>query len=1088
MAIKHQAHYAAYYNMARHNLFVTLKHISNVAHINAIYKDTDESKMAEMEVVRKLKSGTAEEKMNIERLIYRHMPFMRPVVEFRRQENNRNPEKKRLSCRSHTLLHDALTDWCKVLTYHRDRYTHYYFNDERTHKAEYIDCEKQVVKDLNMLFIAAARLVKERFSLTTHLEFLTKSRYITKTLRDATGRVCKDENGKPKKITQLNPLSFYSLQNNEEMLNNMGLTFLLCQFIEKKYATLLFDQLNYEIYENHGEERRRYIREVFSAYRLNIPRERLDVERNDISLAMDMLNELRKCPAELFDVISPEEQERFRIISDVTQEEVLLRRRTDRFATLALEYIDFSKMFNKIRFQVSLGKYRYKFYDKTCIDGNSYIRTLQKELNGFGRLNEIEAKRRESWSSLIRYHEDVSADTVNTQPYITDHHAQYIINGNRIGMYFNGHDHHALNYGVYLPPIHDDKAPCLQPICNMSTYELPALLFHHILTKSKQPGATEQILIDTVERYNRFFTDIAHGTLTCSYNVERDFAYIYKTYGIRRKDMPQELEDYFSLQGHYRNGFEELSRKRIEQMIIETEDLQRIFSKMKYDVSSNEDIFKYGKRDYVEIRPGRLAAFLAEDIVLLMPNANNKPTGKNYSVLQAQLATFDVANNKYAVDDLICTLQDLNAIRNDNEDDDHPFIDSILDPVDNKRPRNTIELYEKYLAARLEYLRNVNNKKSLQYVSFLHASRKRWQARNEKYYQELAMRYATQPIELPRGIFDEAIRKELSTYDELKLASCDAKNNVAHLIALYMQVVCKDNCQRFYNLPRHYSVLGGKGTYFIREERDAFTEKLKMAKGGTIKQRLLSLFYQMTYDEQRDFKKRYKVESNNSNRGDVNKKIIEILSSLYKQMYDNERILRRYRVQDMLLYMLACDIIKGEMCEDFGHRLKMIADEQDTAFFDYKMPLYSTDVTLADGRKCKLIQRDIKLKNYGDLYRFIYDTRVRSLLGNSDMAEIECNILDEELTEYDECRPEVFDIILRIEKTIVDNNPQLRGERINFRRVLEVMTEKNEVEKEILRLVRNGFSHNYYPSIEGVDYKCVPSVAKNIKKLIDLVS
>lgn len=249
----------------------------------------------------------------------------------------------------------------------------------------------RVVRLLTYLFSASVREIKKRYNLTTELNFLNL--YKTK----------RGENGTREVI--IDTRHSFALQKDNGMLSRKGLIFLVCQFIDKKYATMLFDQQGYRgygFYGNNNEARCQYIREVFSAYRMQRLNERMNVERNDIALAMDMLNELRRCPKELFDIISPDEQNKFRIKSDKTGEEVLLRRSSDRFALLAMQYIDCTGAFDKIRFQVSLGKYRYKFYDKTCIDGESHLRILQKELNGFGRLNDIDHAREEQWGDLIR--------------------------------------------------------------------------------------------------------------------------------------------------------------------------------------------------------------------------------------------------------------------------------------------------------------------------------------------------------------------------------------------------------------------------------------------------------------------------------------------------------------------------------------------------------------------------------------------------------------------------------------------------------------------------------------------------------------
>lgn len=1077
MNIEQQSHFAAYYNMARRNLFVTLQHISKVAHLNATYNDSQESAIYEMMVVQRLINGNAEEKVTIERLVYKHLPFMRAIVENRRCIDNARIEadnikdsnpthKNKVLVKNTQLLADALYDWCIVLTFFRDKYTHWIFNDSRSNDPDFIKKEKRVVRDLNFLFTASARVIKERFSLTTQLEFLTKGRYKTEYIRDKEGKFIKGDNGRPLTEAVIDTRFFYSLQDKDNRLSHMGVIFLVCQFIEKKYATMLFDKQGYKgygVYQNHGEESRRYLREVFSAHRIILPRNRMDIERIDTMLAMDMLNELHRCPAELFDVISPCEQNKFRIVSEVTGEEVLLRRSSDRFATLAMEYFDRTHALNNIRFQVSLGKYRYKFYNKKCIDGHSHMRTLQKELNGFGRIHEINNARIAQWGKLIRHHDDVTSDTPETAPYVTDHNAQYVINGNRIAMYFNSNRGNKLRSGYYLPEIQEDKAPCLQPTCLMSIYELPAMLFHYLLTKESNTNATEKIITDTVDRYHRFFSDIANGTLSRTGNASHDFKHIFATYGIARTDIPRELQDYFT--GKHRDGFNSLARRRIIKMIQENDISLTSFRKKRDEILLAE--MKYGKRNYQELRPGSLAATLAQDIVKFIPSRGNKPTGKNYSVLQATIATFDTYHDTEAWDKMEEILIELGAMGWENEADNHPFIDQLFDLQIN----NTIEFYNLYMEKRGEYLRSVLNNDNLDQLPFLHATRTRWHSRNEEFYRNLAARYASQPIDLPRGLYLHAIKEALSNISELVPDLALPQCNVTHLILRYMQAVKGDESQPFYFIARHYDCLSEKGNYLTLAQRKDITM-----------QQALNQYI----ERKRASHKKNNSKSENDNNKFNQAKESEKFARLYRSMENNERTLRRYRVQDMLLYLAACDIINVTEA-DFGHKLNMIADDSNTGFFDYVMPQFEIDITLRNGRTCKLTEHDLKLKNYGDFFRFIYDSRVQSLLNLSSITEIECDILEQELVSYDECRPHVFETILSIEKEIVESNILPPDSRITFAKVLAAMTNRSDTEKEVIRLIRNAFSHNSYARcrIEGINYNNVPSVATSLKDLLD---
>lgn len=165
---------------------------------------------------------------------------------------------------------------------------------------------------------------------------------------------------------------------------------------------------------------KKYGFEMLGVYCTKLPAAKYDVTTNNVALALDILNELSKCPDELYSLLSPQNQNRFRFLDEMYNE-VFMCRKTDRFANLVMEYIDKNNLFERIRFQVSLGKYRYKFYNKTCIDGSNQVRSLQKDLNGFGRIDKMNEIRKTQRNNLIRFTDNeenfAPKDTAETTPY-----------------------------------------------------------------------------------------------------------------------------------------------------------------------------------------------------------------------------------------------------------------------------------------------------------------------------------------------------------------------------------------------------------------------------------------------------------------------------------------------------------------------------------------------------------------------------------------------------------------------------------------------------------------------------------------------
>lgn len=291
--------------------------------------------------------------------------------------------------------------------------------------------------------------------------------------------------------------------------------------------------------------------EMLSIYRVRLPRgKRLDKQDNKAMVALDMLNELRRCPKELYDVLSPEGQQAF--VDPVKNKEedfettALRKRFTDRFPYLALRAIDEAKLLPSIRFQVQLGYYRFAFYDKICIDGTSQLRRLGKALNGFGRLSAMETKRKTDWApeesdveiqQPNKFQRKVYAptlledgktvldllrpveDQVGNAPYVTDAAVSYNIYNNRIGLYWETQNNERNTNDVLVFPELKTKTtekigalrsdvPQHAPLCMLSVRDLPALLF--LLHLNGYNGRNvEQIIVDKYEGLVKFFSDIS---------------------------------------------------------------------------------------------------------------------------------------------------------------------------------------------------------------------------------------------------------------------------------------------------------------------------------------------------------------------------------------------------------------------------------------------------------------------------------------------------------------------------------------------------------------------------------------------------
>lgn len=227
-----------------------------------------------------------------------------------------------------------------------------------------------------------------------------------------------------------------------DAISDFGFVYLNSLFLSKSDTELMLEQL--EVFDGSPFKgkftmEKAVLASAMAVYRINIPKgRRLKMEDDNVQLSLDMLNELQKCPQELYEVFAQEGKDSFKreqmepvrdaktgeyvreifVKSEKGQEGQqkvrthdgtgnivykgkgvysLLVRKQDRFPYFALRFIDNRNLFPTIRFQIDLGYYRFAFYPKMRIDGSEETRILQKRINGFGKLVKTENARVDKW-------------------------------------------------------------------------------------------------------------------------------------------------------------------------------------------------------------------------------------------------------------------------------------------------------------------------------------------------------------------------------------------------------------------------------------------------------------------------------------------------------------------------------------------------------------------------------------------------------------------------------------------------------------------------------------------------------------------
>ncbi|MEE1120299.1 MAG: type VI-B CRISPR-associated RNA-guided ribonuclease Cas13b [Prevotella sp.] len=1064
---------------------------------------------------------TAEQADYVMKRLGECFPFLGIMGENQRTYYNKKAAKDKNPQRAAVVFSDM--SYClkisfRVLKAYRDYTTHYKIYDNKFEDGSKFltKSETPLSSIINDYYTVALRMVKDRYTYTPDDMKFMSERY-KKT----------NENGKRKMVLDYAfPYSLVS-QNEDKTgkqhLSAYGVALLACLFLEKQYINLFFDKLGFGSKYPKHPKRGQIARRSFSICSVRLPK-RINVSKSKdmMTVALDMINELKRCPRELYDVLPPERQNRFRSISS-DHNEVLLVRSTDRFAQCLLQYIDYGKMFKKVRFHVNMGKLRYLFNaEKTCIDGNKRVRVLEHLVNAFGRIQELEDCRKDNDGNFVanngamikvRGFGNVERDDANPDnyPYMVDTYAHYMLDNNKVEMLFCD-DNMLPDIELYGGKWYVNN---IVPSCRMSVFELPAMAFHMHLLGAEQ---TEKRLVEVYGSYVRLFKAMNEGTLTKE-NIH--------TFGIDEKDMPKQVLDCINGVRHANGGsYHAALKKKLHEMAEETD---RLLCRLKEDrkaVVCSEDKFgnvrydnKMGKKMFRRISPGRVAAFLAEDIVRFQPTerdgedyGTDRLTGMNYRVMQAAIAVYNSNNaaDGTAFDDFCAMFRNAGLVGGGSKQ--HPFLENVL----NGKPQDTVDFYEKYLIARKRHIANqikeiegrtIDTQYVMLRVPFFNKDKSRWMARDKDYYSDIAREYLEEiAVELPRQMFDDDIKTCLKSKPEM--SDIDFNNaNVTYLIAEYMRRMRKDTCQEFYEWKRNYKYMD----MLIKDVRSG-----KLAVNYTDIDEREKLWQER--DSRKHEYRKWAIEAKKKQRGRKDNRpagdIVDDQIARNKNEYEkNERAIRRYKVQDALMFLMANDVLQKSLNIN-GEKFKVneIMPDADKGILSEVM---SVDFEFkVDGKICKIHADNMKIKNYGDLFVIVNDKRfgpMLKILGTDKVVTLNKDEVETEFKNYNDGRSDVVKLILNFEKSTYETYPDIledfkkttaEGGRYNFNSLLMSLQNRGcvtEETKQELRLIRNAFEHNSYPEPYPDSYpdsypdkkyvkirvKTLPEIAKDLVKKLE---
>lgn len=1061
--------YGTYIEMAFHNLYLTMHHINllvfgtdlmseattyfnkNNKQPNKYFDGDFGNEWALWNpMFVKMENAKADQKARLDELFRKHFPFLKAIEALK-------PNDKE-SCLS------ILKKFSIILRELRNCYSHFLYIPYPNQEKNYTTNIKKLFKIMDILYLGAKREVKARFA------FTDAKMECAEMYKNNTDKNLRDERGNMLKIVEKSNFKYKLYKTNkdnskERIITPFGLLFLSSLFLEKKYSKIMSDKTHCIRYADKD-----VLCEMISVYRIRLHIQKLTVTKSTDALAFDIINELQRCPLQLFDMLQPHEQQSFRVKPETPNDpEVLMVRKRDRFAHLLLKYIDDAKLFEYVRFHVSLGRYFFRFYNKRCIDfaGETHVRAICKDVNGFGRITEIEELRKSEWGNMIRDYDGIHANTADEKPYVTDHHAQYLIENNKIGLYIRDNG----DQSELLPTLSETGATNIPPTCWLSTYELPALAF--LLHLHNGDGArVEDIIRSHVGHYQRLFADIRDGKIT-PLSSRDELVELLKNYGnLAPENLPDKMLHYLlATEVNTSERFRHWAQSCLQQLVTQTEELEDRFKRDIEKIAQN----KFGKSSFVTIKPGKIAHFLAHDMMFFQPYTatnRNKLTGLNFRILQSVLATY--TGN---IDELRRVLTAAHIIGNAGDNLCNPIVNNMR--LQANSISSLTDFYTSYLKQRKIYLNRCLKDGNYHDLCFLHSSQTRWRERNQEYYRNLAARYlvdeyggtkSSKAIELPRGLFDPYIRQELSKMPKMKDLANDNTKNTAYLIYGYFRNVIGDDTQMFYDSKRCYQLFNvldkdNKPVFFNTEQ---IRKRLINSSTDSFRKAIAKHIDDLKPEER----------SNESER----------CQALLRKMKKTETQLKVCKTQDILLFLVAKRIllnkqINNDSMVDFQAIDKIcLRDIANGDVLSQKISLKVT-VTSKNGYSKVLQQTDIKLKNYSQFYATISDRRLPSLLDLVQERVIQRSVVETELDNYDTEHPNVIKTIFEFEKNYHINNKDdiTQGVITDLGEMLR-NSHLSQSDQNDVRAIRNSFAHLIYPNynVAKVNGVAMPQKAKNI--------
>lgn len=1051
--LKDKHFWAAFLNLARHNVYITINHINKLLEIREI--DNDE-KILDIKTLWEKVNGDLNKTERLRELMTKHFPFLETAIYSKNKEDKEEvKQEKQATAQSFKSLEHCLFLFLKKLQEARNYYSHYKYSESTKEPM----LEKELLKKMYNIFDDNIQLVIKDYQHNKDINPDEDFKHLNRTEKE---------------------FNYYFTTNKKGNITASGLLFFVSLFLEKKDAIWMQQKLRG--FKDNRESKKKMTHEVFCRSRMLLPKLRLESTQTQDWILLDMLNELIRCPKSLYERLQGEDREKFKVPFDPADEDYdaeqepfknTLVRHQDRFPYFALRYFDYNEIFTNLRFQIDLGTYHFSIYKK-LIGGQKEDRHLTHKLYGFERIQEFDKQNRpDEWKALVK---DLDTYETSNERYISETTPHYHLENQKIGIRFrngnndiwpsletNGENNEKSKYKL-------DKQ--YQAEAFLSVHELLPMMFYYLLLKKEKPNNDEinaSIVEGFIKREIRYIYKLYDAFANGEINSIGDLEKYCEDKGIPKRHLPKQMVAI--LYDEHKDMVKEAKRKQ-RKMVKETEKLLAALEKQ-----TQEEI-EDGGRNIRLLKSGEIARWLVNDMMRFQPVQkdnegnplnNSKANSTEYQMLQRSLALYNKEEKPTRY------FKQVNLIESGNP---HPFLNN----TGWKECNNILSFYRSYLTKKIEFLNKLKPEDWEKNQYFL-------KLKEPKTNRKTLVQGWKNGFNLPRGIFTEPIREWFKRHqnDSKEYEKVEALKRVG-LVTKVIPLFFKEeyfkedaqkemnNCvQPFYGFP--YNV----GNIHKPKEED-FLHREERRK---------------LWDKKKDKFKGYKAKVKSKKLTDKEKE--EYRSYLEFQSWNKfERELRLVRNQDIVTWLLCTELIDKMKVEGLNveelQKLRLKDIDTDTAkqeknnILNRIMPM-QLPVTVYEIDDSHNIVKDrplhtvyieetkTKLLKQGNFKALVKDRRLNGLFSFVDTSSeadlkdkpISKSVVEYELGEYQNARIETIKDMLLLEETLIKKYKTLPTNK--FSAMLNGWLEgKDEADKarfqndvKLLVAVRNAFSHNQYP-------------------------